>query len=514
MVLVTAEEMRELDRRAIAEWGIEALELMEQAGRAVARAVVELVEPGVAVVLCGKGNNGGDGFVAARILAENGFTVRVIPVLGSSDLSPEARYAWERLGSTACVVEPLTSPEALSELLENADVVVDAILGTGARAALREPLDWVVALVNASGVPVVAADIPTGFDATTGEVPVAAMRCAVTVALGLPKIGMVTVNGVRFCGQIRVEPLGFPRELLESPMWHRKTMKLQEVAALLPMRPLDANKGTFGLVTVCAGSRWMPGAAVLAAQGALRSGVGLVRLHVPGCIVPIVAPQLPEVLLSATEDPSAANLEPASVETWSRLLHKATAVVIGPGLEVTDGTREFLAQVLENDHLPIVLDADALNLVATERSLRERIHSRCVLTPHPGEMSRLLGNSTAEIAENRWEAVECARDRYGCTVLLKGFGSLVGCVNGDVVHVASGNTALSRGGAGDVLSGVLGGLLAQGVEPGEATILGAFVCGLAADLLVRQESPRGLTISDVAGALPRAWKELEKSLRP
>lgn len=518
MKLVTAAQMREIDRIAISERGIAAAELLEQAGRAIARGVADFVEPGVVVVFCGKGNNGGDGFVAARYLARNGFSVVVIPALGTSGFSPETQTAYDQLSVAGVKILPLPEQSALAKLLEDADAIVDAILGTGSRSQLEQPLDWVVQTMNASNLPIIAADLPTGLDATTGEVQTVAVRAALTVTIGLPKLGMTTVSGINHCGQVRVDGICFPQDLLQNPELNNETVKLAEAARLLPERPLDANKGTFGLVTICAGSRWMPGAAALAVRGALRSGAGLVRVYAPNSILDLIAPQLPEALLFGHDEDFAETLTPLNDDQLDDLMTKTSALVVGPGMGQSLEARDFLSQVLSFVHVPTVLDADALNLIAKDESLRKRLHSNCLLTPHPGELARLLGCSTEHVQQNRWEAAERAVKMFGCTVILKGFGSLVASKaensrGVEVVHIPSGNTALSRGGSGDVLAGLLGGLLAQGMGTREAGILGTFVWGLAADLLVRDASSRGLIISDMIEALPKAFRELEKSQR-
>lgn len=511
MKLVTAQQMREIDRQTIEERGISAADLMERAGKAIAKGVAEFTEPGLVVVLCGKGNNGGDGFVAARVLAENGFQVVVIPVLGTEGFSAEAQQAFNLLEHSRGKILPLPDQEALLNLLQNAEALVDALLGTGSKPELKAPLDWVVSAMNSSNVPIIATDIPTGLDATTGAISTEAVRAALTVTIGLPKLGMISVPGVEHCGQVRVEPIQFPPDLLNHPSLNYETVKLTDVAQLLPPRPLDSNKGTYGLVAICAGSRWMPGAATLAARGAVRSGVGLVRLYVPNSILEYVAPHLPEALLFGHDEDYHETLTPLNDDEWEDLAMKTTALVVGPGMGQSLAAKDFLAQLLSRVHIPTVIDADALNLLALHDDLRKRVHSNCLLTPHPGELARLLGIEIKQVQENRWKAAEQAREAFGCTVILKGFGTLVAPAGQteSIVHIPSGNTALSRGGAGDVLAGLLGGLLAQGMSSRDAGVLGTFLWGLAADLLVRKGSSRGLTIPDCIEALPQAFRELE-----
>lgn len=514
MNLVTIAQMREIDRIAIQDRGIPAADLMERAGRGVAEGMADLIEPGPVLVLCGKGNNGGDGFVAARYLAQSGFKVTVVPVLGTSGFSPETQKAFDELKALNVEIIDLPTEENFLPVLINADAVLDAMLGTGSRPELSAPMNWIVQAVNASHLPVLAADMPTGMDADSGETVDLAIKATMTVTIGLPKIGMMTANGVIHCGQIRVEPIQFPRDLLESPDFRYRTIKLPDVATLLPKRPLDANKGTFGTVTICAGSRMMPGAATLCASGALRSGAGLVRLHAPSSIIDQTVSSLPEVILSTDSEKFSTSLIPLTESERDEVFGSSDALVIGPGIGQDESCKDFIEQALSFKDKPTLLDADALNLIAKHSDLSKMLHANCVLTPHPGELARLMGVSVKEIQQNRWEFAQKAQEHFGCTVVLKGYGTLIATPQNEVIHIPSGNTALAQGGAGDVLSGVIGGLLAQGCKPQIASVLGTFTCGLAADILVREQSPRGLTISDILKAMPLAFRELEDSLRP
>lgn len=520
MKVVTAAEMRALDRRTIDERGIPGLELINDAGRAIAHAVADLQpEAGPVLVLCGKGNNGGDGFAAARMLATAGYRATVMLALGEPDAGTDAARALAEAMARSGAVEVVrfTTIEDLNNRLEDADIVVDALLGTGARSPLRDPLPAIVRAVNKMRLPVVAADLPTGLDGDDGlamgedaaedDAPV--IRAAITVTMGLPKVGLLGARGVRAAGRVRVEPLRFPRDLLNDPAIARSTLMLGEAARLLPARPLDGHKGTFGTVLVCAGSRSMPGAAMLATLGALRGGAGLVRLMAPRPVLEAVAVQLPEALLAPAGFAFDEALGPMTDDAMAALLDGVDAVVVGPGMSTASQSAAFLRQLVEAVRVPLVVDADALNIVAHDDSIA--LPAASVATPHPGEAARLLGAYVAEVQGARWKAAVDLVERLGCTVILKGYGSLVASAGRDTTHLPAGNTALARGGSGDVLAGVIGSLLAQGLEPYDAARLGGFVCGLAADRALDDASPRGLLTREVAAALPRAWRDLEKA---
>lgn len=517
MKVVTAAQMRELDRRSIQERGIDGLDLINDAGRAIAHAVADVQpDPGPVLVLCGKGNNGGDGFAAARFLAKAGYRVTVMMALGRPDAGSDAERAFEQLDARHIEIVPFTTLDDLDARLEDADVVVDALLGTGARRPLRDPLPAIIAAVNASRLPVVAADLPTGLDADEGlstdaasDPEPATIRAAITVTMGLPKVGLLSARGVRAAGRVRVEPLRFPRDLLSDAAITRSTLMLGEAARLLPARPLDGHKGTFGTVLVCAGSRAMPGAAMLATLGALRGGAGLVRLMAPRPVLDAVSMQLPEALLAPAGFAMEDLLAPLDVDSLEGLLDNVDAVVMGPGITTSEPAAAFVRQMLAAVRVPIVIDADALNIIAADDSIK--LPNTAVATPHPGEAARLLGAYVAEVQGARWKAAPDLVERLGCTVILKGFGSLVAAPGRDTTHLPAGNTALARGGSGDVLAGVVGALLAQGCEPYDAARLGGFVCGLAADRALDEASPRGVLTREVAAALPRAWRDLEKA---
>ncbi len=504
MKLLTAAQMREVDRRTIEEWGITGATLMEKAGCAIALDVAEHFPTGRAVVLCGKGNNGGDGFVAARYLANAGWAVTVVYTEPPSSGDPNAM--WNRLPESVDRrgFAELADP---ADFLREFDIAIDALLGTGTSGRPRPPFDALIEALNSARLPVFSADIPSGLhpDDGTAELAVRAFR---TITMGRPKIGMVRADGPVYTGTVRVEELDFPQELFEAAGSQDHTMTMAEAAALLPPRPRDAHKGTFGLLLLAAGSVTMPGAAVLAAEGALRGGCGLVRLVSPRPVARIAAGHHPEILLSdaPTEE---SHLVPLPESLLNNALEKATALAIGPGIGTFHSTSEFLAQLLDSASVPAVLDADALNLIARDRDLRNLVSPNHILTPHPGEISRLLSRPAADIQADRWRAVREAAAAFHCVVLLKGAGTLVAEPGGEVTHIPSGNTAWSRGGAGDVLTGLLGSLLAQGLPPYDAARLGAFVHGISADVYTEHNSSRGATTRDLAACLPKAFRRLE-----
>jgi len=508
MKLVTSQQMQEIDRISIQERGIPGFQLMEKAGRAIALDITDHFEAGAVVLLCGKGNNGGDGFVVARYLAKAGWRVTVVYIKEPDPGSGEAREAWESLPGNIDLVA-WEDVDDLAGLLGRQDVAVDALLGTGAKGSPRPPFDEMIKTLNAANLPVFSVDIPSGLhpEEGTAELAVQAFR---TITMGLPKIGMVTSDGVEYCGGIRVERLGFPKDVVDATESPYSTLTLEEAARLLPPRPRGGHKGTFGLLLLAAGSRTMPGAAVLSGMGALRGGCGLVRMLSPASVNNVIASHLPEVLLSDACRNSD-DLQPLDERGLECVLIRTTAIAFGPGIGTSDRLHELLEQLLDVEDLPKLIDADGLNLLAEYDHCRDKLSGDVVLTPHPGELSRLTGKHAKEIQADRWTSAREAAMRFGCTVVLKGAGTMVAEPNGHVTHIPSGNTAWARGGAGDILTGVIGSLLAQRMSVADAAKLGTFVHGLAADIFLRRGSPRGTTTSEVAACLPQAFRELEQA---
>lgn len=507
MKIASSHQMRGIDDAAISVRGIPQESLMEAAGRAVAEAALRGV-PGAssAIVLCGKGNNGGDGLAAARVLAESGLAVEVVAPLGDDAWTGGAAAMRARLPESVAIRVAL--PEDAAAWLSDADIVVDALLGIGSSGRPRPPLDSVIAALNAARTHVVSVDVPSGLDADTGEGR-GAVRADRTVALGLPKRGFFFGDGPALTGRITVEAINFPPDLLIGDAAWDEILVPDEAAALLPQRPRDGHKGTFGMVGIAAGNTAMPGAAMLATIGALRGGCGLVRVYAPPPVQAMIVARHPETLVPPLGRGSARSLAALTDDQWVDFRDRATAFVVGPGMGLESATRDLVYQIIERSTVPLVLDADALNILAAEPALRRMLSQWHVLTPHPGEAARLLNTTASAVQADRWSAARRLADELRAVVLLKGHGSLVAVPGGPVCLVTTGNSALSKGGSGDVLAGLIGSLLAQGLAPREAALLGAWVHGLAADIAARGRSPRGITTSEIAERLPEAFFETE-----
>lgn len=488
----TGRESADFDRHAIEVLGVPQPVLMENAGRSAAAVLDRLWPRGTVVGLVGAGNNGGDALVLLRTLAAWGRDVRAVLVADRPE--PETLlHGWAV--PTSGDHEAGDDPEAWRAVLGAADVVVDGILGTGVQGAPRARQARAIDHVNRSGRPVLSIDIPSGVDAVTGGVPGEAVRADVTVAFGAPKLGTLLHPGRANAGRLVAVEIAFPPmppgaagAQVATPAW---------VQAHLPVRDLDTHKNAVGRLVVVAGRAGMGGAAVLCVRAGLRAGAGLVQ---------VCSPPENRALLQAAV-PEAIYVDPGEPGALEEALGAASAVAVGPGLGTGDGAEALLARVLEVGGAPLVADADALNLLAAGRGgTPGTVGARrpLLLTPHPGEMGRLRALEHDAIAADRVGAVRGAAEAYGCAVLLKGAPSLVAAPGAPVLVDVQGSSDLAAAGMGDVLTGVCGGLLAQGVAPREAGGLGLALSGRAARIAGRGPA---LTPSDVLRWLPEALAE-------
>jgi NAD(P)H-hydrate epimerase len=511
MKLVSGAEMRTIDRIAIEERGVPGTQLMEKAGQALAEAVNEDFERGRVAVVCGKGNNAGDGLVAARYLARWGWEVHVLLLTPAEQFRGDALRNWEALQTCSFHSTELHSPQALRSALSHADVIIDALLGTGLSGAPREPMNWAIEIVNASAIPVVAADVPSGLadaEELSETSPGPVVHAVRTVTMGLPKIALMTEAGLECAGWVTVTPLDYPHDLLESPsLWRHLSMPV-EMASLTRARSRSGHKGTFGGVAIAAGSPGMSGALMLAGEAAARSGCGMVYLAPPAGLLALVEARLLEPVKWKLAG-AVNHLDSAGARDFLERASQVNAAAIGPGLGQHPETVQAVRFLVEKLDKPLVVDADGLNALAGAMECLEGRRTPTILTPHPGELSRLMGLSVAELQNNRFRVARDFARRHRCIVVLKGAGTIIASPEGMAWCNPTGNTGLAKGGSGDVLTGLIGGLLAQGYDALSAALLGVYVHGLAADLAIERSSPRSILASDVIAHLGAAYRTLE-----
>ena len=509
-------EMRRADAAAIRA-GTPSLTLMENAAAALTEETLAAF-PGWrrVVVVCGPGNNGGDGLAAARLLREAGVDVRVFSLRDPGELRGDAAMNFARAEDLGIAVVPLTGRGALGGLsreLENADGAVDALFGTGLSPTrgLTGVAARVVRALAASGVPVVSADVPSGVSADGGAIPGPAVRAALTVTFAAPKLCHVLPPARGLCGRVVVRDIGISRELLETS-GRRAALRMTEgsdVLRILAPRRSDSNKGDFGRLAIVAGSAGKAGAAVLAARGALRAGAGLVTVFAIPAVQAAVVASLPEAMTSELPERDGA-ISAKAGKFLRKALRDFDAAVLGPGLTVTAHTRSALRDALEV-RIPMVVDADALNAFAGEPDAfagRSSKRAATILTPHPGEMGRLLSLSASRVQADRVGAVRRLAKLARCVAVLKGEGTLIAAAAGPVIVNPTGTPLLAAPGSGDVLSGIVGAFLAGGASAADAAWSAAWLHGAAGERLARRLGDTGLLASELADALPRARREI------
>ncbi|MGZ5296776.1 MAG: NAD(P)H-hydrate dehydratase [Actinomycetota bacterium] len=506
--VLTPDQASALDRETQAR-GVPAELLMERAGRAVARSALDVMGGSYgrrAVVVCGKGNNGGDGLVAARHLARSGVRVAVVAVEALDDLREPAAHNAARLDEvTSLRVLPFAAA-MLDRELGRADVAVDALFGTGFRGIPED--DWADAIagMNASPVPVVAVDIPSGVNGATGAVEGDAVRADLTVTFGAPKVGVVVLPGAERAGVVRVADIGFPKDLVLVDAFLTEPA---DVAAVLPEREIDTHKRATGVLVVVAGSRDMTGAARLVARAAGRIGAGLVQVAVPEGILPIVQAGLVETTFLPLPETSAGTVAVSAFGALLDRLEAADALAIGPGLSANEETADLVRRLVRDCPVPFVLDADGLNAFEGRAAELADRKSDAVLTPHVGEFVRLSGVSARELAEDRLTHARALAGLTGAVTLLKGSRTLVTTPDGVVRINPTGGPVLATAGSGDVLTGIIGGLVARGLDPADAASAGAYVHGLAG-ILAGRSSGEGTLASDIARSVPEAVQRVRE----
>jgi len=495
IALATAEVMRELDRETIEDIGIAGPILMEIAGRGCAEGVEELLTgggPGSVAVMCGKGNNGGDGLVAARHLTHAGHGVDVY-LLGEADrLKGDAALNYGILGKLGISVRQVGDEEALAAVsLAEYDVILDAIFGTGLSKPVRGFYAKAIEAINSAGARVVAVDMPSGIDGDTGQVMGVATRADLTVTFGLPKPGQVLYPGAAHAGEVSVVDIGIPPGLTPTGAGFVWLMADEDVQERIGPRAADDHKGRFGHLAVVAGSPDKPGAAGLCCRAAVRSGAGLVTLAAAGRV-------LERVVVGACEFMGVAVANSAELIDFCSAMQ---AVALGPGLGTSQEAADFVREAVAGIDLPMVIDADGLNNLAGHLELLSKTGAERVLTPHPGEMARLAECTTADVQRDRLGVARRLAGEANCVVVLKGAATVVAAADKSAWVIPTGNPGMASGGTGDVLTGMLGSFLARGLAAFSAARLAAYLHGEAGDFAARQKGQRALAASDIIESL-------------
>jgi len=523
MKILTADQMRRIDQRAMTQHGIAPEALMDGAGRAVADALFALY-PGLPashlVILCGKGNNGGDGLAVARHLKQRGAASRVVLLCEKQAVAGAAAHHL-RLAEQAGVAVEIAADESawatVAASLPRHGLVLDALLGTGLRGGARGLMARAIQNLNATGAPVVALDIPSGLSGDDAGVPGPAVRAEHTIALACPKIPHVFEPAASLAGALHVVDIGIPESAVAAENVDLNLIAEAMVAPLVPVREADSHKGDYGRLLILAGSAGKSGAAAMVGLAALRSGAGLVTAATSAAAQPILAGHVMEMMTEAMPQTSSGALSMAAAPMIRELMPSADVLAVGPGLTSSEETSALVREIVGGTGLPVVLDADGLNAYAGRAGEIRGDTRVLVLTPHPGEMGRLIsipGGPPVGAAQVQSDRIGTARRfavEHACYLVLKGHRTLVAEPGGQVWVNPTGNPGMATGGSGDVLTGVLSGLLCQGLSPLESCLLGVYMHGLAGDLASADYGENSLMARDLIDYLPEAFLHLERA---
>jgi NAD(P)H-hydrate epimerase len=514
MILVTAAEMQEMDRRTIEMHAIPGLELMEAAGQGAAVVLLtqfgDQVEDGVSII-CGKGNNGGDGFVIARELAAKDIKVTVYLLATSDAVKGDAAANLKRLEDLKIPVIEVPDEDSFvayqSEIAQSG-LLVDAILGTGLTSDVRGFFKVVIEFINRTGLPIFAVDIPSGLNSDTGQPCGTTTRAQGTATFGLAKIGHYSYPGPDYTGTLEIIDIGIPDEVVKAVAPKQHLLSSERLSTYFQPRASDAHKGKTGHLLVVAGSTGKTGAAAMTALSAMRAGAGLVTLGLAESLNPIVAPLILEVMTAPLPRCQGGILADTACDEILALADGKSCLAIGPGIGQAPQTRSLVENVINQIDIPMVIDADGLNNIVGQTGLLKKLKAPAVLTPHPGEMARLIESTPAAIQQNRLSYARDFAVDFGVHLVLKGAATVIAHPDGTAFINPTGNPGMASGGMGDVLTGVLAGLITQGFSPKEAAHAAVYLHGAAADTLANTMGPIGYLAGDVMNAIPAEIKTI------
>lgn len=517
MKVANCSQMKNIDRTAIDEIGIPGIVLMENAALKVVEEIKgTLGEIGYKsiVIFCGKGNNGGDGFAIARHLRNMGANVLVILLADENEIKGDALINFKIIRQLSIKIAQVYNRTALEEIaasLYMCDLVVDAIFGTGIKGKITGIADDIIQLINFSGRYVISVDIPSGINGDDGRICGICVNADKTVTFVLPKIGLLNFPAADYVGELVIADISIPHSIIQAQNININTIGREDIKALLPLRKNDSNKGDYGKIVVVAGSTGMTGAAALAATAALRSGSGLVTVGIPKSLNMLMEVKLTEAMSLPLEDDGKGVLSQSCTSQILEKMCKTDVLVFGPGLTNEPSVSDILADILKKADIPIIIDADGINALAKNINILKECNCPVVITPHPGEMSRLTGLDIRHIQSDRIEVAQKFAQEWQVTVVLKGARTIIACPTGETFINTTGNPGMATGGTGDVLSGLIASLIGQGLDINRAAMMGVYIHGFAADLEVGQKGQHGLIATDIVEALPMAFYELSNA---
>ncbi len=514
MYLVTAELMRQIDRAAIDKHRIPSLELMENAGRGIAERLIleNIIDPSTdakVVVFCGKGNNGGDGFVVGRYLHDAGIDVQLFFIGPVAKLSDDARVNHKRAAEVSVEVEEIKNIRDIDPIL-HCTHIIDAIFGTGFEGAPHRLASELIEHINNLNATVISIDLPSGLNADKGTHEAAVVRAEYTFTLGLPKYGLFLSPGRELSGHVEVVPIGIPEKVVEQFKLSHQLITTEMVASKLPKRKPDGHKGDFGYLLVIAGSTGLTGAAELTANSAMRSGCGMVRVACPASTQPVLAAKLTEIMTHPLPDVAKKGaLALRGLGEIRQLALDYDAIAFGPGIGRHHETIELVKRFVADNEKPIVIDADGLYALGSDTKVLKDSKAPMLLTPHAGEFKRLSGIDAPTDIHERFNMALSFSKEYGVTLLLKGSPTIIATPDGNCYLNPTGNSGMAKGGSGDVLTGIIASLMAQGLSPEDAAVCGAYIHGLAGDFAADTLTPQAMIAGDIIDFLAGAFAALQ-----
>lgn len=508
--VASSEQMRSIDRAAIEEYGIPGIVLMENAAVKVYSHILKIdgIKNKKVCFVCGMGNNGGDGFAAARHLSLINKSIKTFMIGDESRLKGDALInfnIYKKMGLHIGYIRGIGNMENLIDAVRECDVLVDGLMGTGNKGEITGLYKEVIDIINSQNKYVLSIDVPSGVDADSGRIFGSAIKANKTVTFALPKVGLFTYPGADYAGDVIIEDISIPDGAVEKQNISINLIDTKDIVPLFPLRNKDSNKGTYGRVFIIGGSAGMMGAAAMCGMAALRCGPGIVELGVPSSIQHAIAPLLVEAMVKGFGEEQGA-LSYTSADLLLESINKASSFVIGPGMSQRGGLFELLKKIIAEASVPGVIDADGLNLLSMDTNILLKASVPLVVTPHPGEMARLLKRDVGFIQQNR---IECSKElsiRYNIVTVLKGANTVIASPDGSVYINTTGGPGMAKGGAGDILAGVIGALMAQGIRQIESANAAVHIHGLAGDMAACDIGEYGVKAGDIIEYIPRILK--------
>ncbi len=511
MKAVTGAQMGQIDKYCIEKLGIPGVLLMENAALKIVQQVIEYVgccpaTAGKVIFIAGKGNNAGDAFAAARHLLVRGFDIIIYCLFEKSLLTGDAGLNFDivqRMGANIRYINEETDLSEFTEEAEKAAVIIDGIFGTGFKGEIKGYIADIIRIINQCSKYTLSIDIPSGVESASGQVSGICIEADETVTFELPKIGQLVYPGADFTGKLIIEGIGMPSEAIENLDINTFLIDSQVVKSIIPKRKADFNKGSCGKIAVVTGSHGMAGSGCLTSKSALRTGSGLVYIAAPKSLINVYQSVVPEAVGKGLPENDGI-LGPDSIDIISDLIKKCDAAAIGPGLSSNECIYYIISSIAEKIEVPVVLDADALNALTKDTGLFKKFKGDVVITPHPGEMSRLTGLSIDHIQENRLEVARKYSRLWGVTVVLKGAKTIVADSGGRLYINPTGNSGMATAGSGDSLTGIIVALMGLGAGAVEAAVAGVYLHGLAGDIAAQKHGEYGMTAMDIVDNIPQA----------